>query len=305
MMKIALIDIGSNTMRMVIYNVDPKRKKYKALLTKKNVAGLASYFDNKGNLSDRGIDKLLKVLTSFQEIIEHFGIKTSLIFATASIRNAKNAEDVQKKVEDQIGRPIDLISGTKEAELGYLGIRDDYDISSGIIIDIGGGSSEISIIKDKELAFSTSLKEGSLSLYKKYVSRLFPTHSEVLKMQESVKKLIESEIESSCIIHTIYGSGGTMRAAGNIAMEHFDLSSNQTLELHQIDQLIHEYQFVSDQLLKTTLQVSPSRIHTLTPGFIIASEIAKYFKAKNFYISQKGVREGYLSNYLSKQDRLK
>lgn len=295
-MKYGIIDIGSNTIRLIIYLVD-EDKNITRLNDKKYVAGLASYI-KKGFLTKKGADKLVSVLNKLYKLCDTFGVDKVYPFATASLRNIKNSDEIVKFVEDNTGREIDLVSGKEEARLGYLGIKNDFDMKSGYIFDIGGGSTEITLIENGQVASSVSLNIGSLSLYKDYANGIIPKKSEAVKMQAKVL----AHLKKCKIVRKknslAYGIGGTIRACGNVSMELFDLPNAKELDRDILNDL---YQMMIEEkksALTKTLQVNPARIHTITPGMIILRELMKYFNLKTLYISDNGAREGYLSKIL-------
>lgn len=297
-MKYAVIDIGSNTIRLQIYAVD-ESKNIDSLLNKKTVAGLSSYVED-GLMTKKGVDKLVKVLNNFIYIVDHLKVENLYIFATAALRNAKNSRQILTYVEDQVGKKIDLISGEEEARLGYLGIREEYNISNGYILDIGGGSIEISLVEDNKVIYATSLTNGALSYYKKYSNNILLNK----KSATNIKKAISMELEKNKVKRfkkslPIYGLGGSIRACGNISQEYFDLPSNSHLYKDTLKALRKDLQKKDPDLTKTILQVVPERIHTIGPGAIALYEIFRYLNASDLYISKKGVREGYLKDKLA------
>lgn len=299
-MKYGIIDIGSNTMRLNLYSVE--NGEINSLLNKKNVAGLATYV-KKGQMTKKGADKLIKILNKFENICEAFDIKNIYAFATAALRNAKNSDDVMEYVRENSNIPIDLLSGEEEANLGYLGIQEDYDFDNGYILDIGGGSVEVTTVKNRKVIYSTSMTEGHLSLFRENVVSILPKKEEIKKMKKEIKKLIEQEnIETIKNTNIIYGTGGTIRACGNVAQEVFDLPTNSTLHKDTIDKLYKNLKKQDKKTMRTVLQVVPERVHTITPGIIILREILKYTNSETIKISKKGVREGYLLKVINKGD---
>ncbi len=291
-MKYGIVDIGSNTMRLNLYGVDSEGN-FESLLNKKSVAGLASYVEN-GYLSKKGVDKIVNVVNKFNTICQHFDIEKVSIFATASIRNAKNSPDVIKYVEEHTGSKINLLTEEEEANFGYHGISDDYNIENGYIVDIGGGSTELTLIENGSVAFSTSLPQGSLSLLRKFADEIFPKGGELQSMKHYIRALLKSSGIPEGLEYPVYGAGGTIRACGNISQEYFDLTSNKELSRGLVKKLSKKLYNRDIDVLKTVLQVSPERIHTIVPGMVIFREVLRYTKSKDIYISKNGVREGYL-----------
>lgn len=294
-MKYGIVDIGSNTIRLNLYLVTD-RKNIVSLLNKKTVAGLATYVEN-GYMTKKGADKLVKILKSYIKICNYFDIEKVKMFATASLRNTKNCNDVIKYIQDEIGTTVDLLSGEDEANFGYIGISEDYKIENGYIVDIGGGSTEITLIQNSKIKYATSLTEGSLSLLKRFSNNIFATEKEIKAMQKYVSKLLaDFKVPKSKTVVPVYGVGGTLRATGNIAMELYNLPSGKEISAENVRDLAKA--IISQDMLayKTVLQVTPERVHTIMPGLIILREILKHTGATNILVSDKGVREGFLIN---------
>lgn len=300
-MKYGIIDIGSNTIRLNLYLVTEEND-IVLLLSKKTVAGLSTYI-NSGHMTKKGADKLVRILKSFLEICGHFEIDKVLMFATAALRNAKNREEVLNYVEKAVKHKIDLVSGKDEAYLGYLGVKEDFKLVNGYILDIGGGSIEITVVENEEITYSTSLKEGHLSLYKEHVEKIFPNSKEAKNIAKHVREMLKEEnvpvLKDSC---PIYGMGGTIRATGNIAMEIFDLPSNNHLQIKTIKKLEKKLKKIDPVAMNMALQVVPERIHTITPGIIVLNEVIKYTNASQVNISRNGAREGYLVRSIVKNN---
>lgn len=291
-MKYAIIDIGSNTIRINVYCYE--NNKLKLIIHKKTVAGLASYVED-NLLNKRGIEKAIKVLQRFKKVTDLLKVNKTYVFATASLRNIKNSKEALEKILEKTDFQIDLVEGKDEAKYGFLGASLKYkDIEEGTIFDIGGGSSEITVFKNKKILDSASLCEGSLSIFKNFVDEIFPTLDDYNKIKKYIRSKIEgfeiNPIKSSMCI----GIGGTIRATGNISSEYFQDSSNEVIEYSNIQKMIELLLNRDPEFIRTVLQVVPERIHTITTGMIIFESLCEYFNIEKVFVSNKGVREGYL-----------
>lgn len=286
-MKYAVIDIGSNTIRINLYSLNDN--KYIKRLSKKNVAGLSSYISN-GIIVEKGIVKLERILKSYKEIIDDFRVDKVFCFATAAVRSAKNNKSIIKRMKKSTGITIELVSGKDEAKYSYVGLNTVYKLSDGIIIDIGGGSTEVLVVKENKVVYSKSLPIGSLNLYSNHVKKIFPTNEEIKNIKIEVDSFIKSLPKYK--FDTIHSIGGSMRAISNIIEEYSGLK-NGRVELEDVKNFMKNIK-VKPELIEILLQISPARVHTLTPGIIIAQRIAKYYKANSFSVCELGVREGYL-----------
>lgn len=167
-----IVDIGSNTMRLVIFKVE--NGKPRLLLNKKEMPELASFIKD-GMMVAEGINRACYILDSFNLLAKDLGVENLSVFATASLRNITNSQAAVSEIEDRTGLAINLLSGAQEAEYDFIGAARTVDLKSGILIDIGGGSTELVLYNNMKIQNSISLPIGSLSMYTAYVKHLFPT----------------------------------------------------------------------------------------------------------------------------------
>ena len=160
-MTYGVIDVGSNTIRLVIYEV--KENRIESLFSNKNTAGLIGYV-NDGELSRKGIRKACDVLNSLQKVAAHAQVEKLYVFATASLRNIANTKEAVEEIEKETGLDIDVISGHDEAELDFEGAAHAQKLKDGIMVDIGGGSIQISLFDKDNLVTTQNIRMGSLRL---------------------------------------------------------------------------------------------------------------------------------------------
>lgn len=300
-----VIDIGSNTIRLSLYEV--KDSVIRPMLNKKRVVGLASYIDDNEILNDKGIEKAIDTLNEYKVIIERIELKKLFVFATASLRNIKNTEEAVKKIQDETKINIDLISGEKEAFYDYIGATYKKDINSGIILDIGGGSTEIVFVKNKNIEKSVSIPIGSLNMYKKYVKRLVPTKEESKKIKKDVLEQLEKIDLKNNDYTEIYGIGGSVRGTFKLSQDFFELEKdNKEITRKNIKKLIDIFEDEPQVAISEILEVVPDRIHTIPTGMIILKTIMKFYGCKVVKLSEYGIREGYLiENVINNKDEHK
>ncbi|MGN0144949.1 MAG: phosphatase [Clostridium sp.] len=288
-----VIDIGSNTIRLSLYEVEDSM--IRPMLNKKRVVGLASYINDNGILSDKGIEKAIDTLNEYNMIIERIGLKKLFVFATASLRNIKNTEEAVKKIQNETNIDINVISGEKEAFYDYVGVTYKKDINNGIILDIGGGSTEIVFVKNKNIEKSLSIPIGSLNMYKKYVKRLIPTQEEGKKIKKDVlEELKKIDLENNDYSE-MYGIGGSVRGTFKLSQDFFELEKdNKEITRKNIKKLIDIFEDKPQIAISEILEIVPDRIHTIPTGMIILKTIMKFYNCKVIKLSEYGVREGYL-----------
>lgn len=297
-MQCALIDIGSNSMRLTVYEVEPNS--FKTLFREKFMAGLAGFVD-KRNLSDEGITRAVDGLLEFRHIIELFKIKNVAVFATASLRNIDNTEQAVAEISKRTGFDIEVISGEDEALLGYRGAMRELGLDSGVFVDIGGGSTEIVTFDNHKDSNAMSLPIGSLRLYSDHVERIMPKKADLREFEKRAKAELKI-FPKSTNYSTIVGVGGTARSSMKLVRRLFGLPKGTNKMTYLQLSVLCEILIKSDKnSIDLILKTEPERIHTIIPGIAILLEIAKRFNAKEIVISNYGVREGYLCHRAQKE----
>ncbi|OON91038.1 MAG: hypothetical protein ATN33_01815, partial [Epulopiscium sp. Nele67-Bin001] len=224
-MEYGVIDIGSNTIRLCIYK--EQDNDYVRLLNTKDTAGLVGYRKD-GYMTAEGVDKACAVLNKFKNTLSIIQIEKLFVFTTASLRNIKNSLSVIQEIEIRTGFSIDLISGEQEAKLGFTGASKINKLRNGLLIDIGGGSTELLEYEDGEVKDCVSLQFGSLSLYSTYVDDVFPDKKEYKEISEHVKtQLEEIDFIKNRSIETILGIGGSIRTVRKMCMKKYKIEDKE------------------------------------------------------------------------------
>ena len=299
-----VIDIGSNSIRLSVFQVE-EGGGLTQLFQRKEMTGLAACVNEKGNLTRQGIRRAADTLERFRWALEKILVEETFVFATASLRNVGNTKEVVQELFRQTGYQVQVLSGREEALLDYRGARLSLGGGDGLLVDIGGGSTELVGFRQGKAEFAVSMPVGSLNLYKRCVSDLLPTQEELRKIRQTVRRELErQELPKDFQAELLCGVGGTARNTCKLCNEWFGRPSEERgftdKELkHMMDRCKHPDKEHMDSLLA----VMPERIHTITPGMAILQTVARRFGCRQFAVSQQGVREGYLLEILSKRGR--
>ena len=289
-MYTGIVDIGSNTIRLIIYNID-KAKNIEKIFSYKETAGLAGYVE-KGLLNPNGITILNRTLTQIKKITDDLSIPKVWYFATASLRNIDNSDAVLKIIHDELGIDIDIISNEDEGYLSYYAMKsllnDKLNSENGIIADIGGGSSEIVIFKGNRIIENTSLPIGSLNLHSKFIKGIMPDKKEIKAIKDEINAHL-SKIDNNDTFSELIGVGGTFRLIPELLA-----NDNKVFTAHQLDNLIDCGKTDRNDLARLILKTKPERIHTALPGMMIAKEIMKKWNVLKVLTDRISVRDGYL-----------
>ncbi len=292
-MLCGIVDIGSNTIRLSIYSVE--NGNVKLLINKKETAGLSSYI-KKGKMSRAGIDIACETLEEYQSILDNFGIPDLRVFATAPLRNILNSEEAKAAIAARTGIQVDVLSGKEEASLDFVAASHIAEIRDGILIDIGGGSTEIVEFRHGTVLATCSLPLGTLTLYLNHVKGILPSKKKFREIQLDVAThLKEFEILKSSPYPTVHGVGGTVRAAARLNNVLFGLPScNSEFPAQNLEDMLDRFQNSGKLALETILRNAPARVHTLLPGMIILHTIAATCRSQTIQAHSFGIREGYL-----------
>lgn len=291
-MLYAMIDIGSNTVRMAIYQI--KDGEAELLMKKKHLVGLAAHVQE-GIMLQTGIDRAVEILSGFKAFLAQFGIDNMVAFTTAALRNAANSREAVGEIERRTGIPIRIILGEEEAEYDFIGTIHGLAAADGLIVDIGGGSTELVSYENRSIARKISLPMGSLAFRTKYVKGLLPTAEEVATMRQAAREHFAAAKEFAGLkFPEIVGIGGTFKGAAAL---YRDVYGEDVMEAEKLRSLIDRFEYrgaIPEEQTISLLRAVPERMHTILPGLVIASEAAAYFGAEHLTYSDSGVREGYL-----------
>ncbi len=299
----AMIDIGSNTIRMAVYEINENHTMQ--VMKRKHTVGLSAYVLD-GIMLEEGIRRASETVEEYRDFLAGMGIKNVVAFTTAALRNAKNSAEAVAAIEKKTGVPIRVISGEEEATFDFAGAIHDLASDDGVILDIGGGSTEIILYRARNVERKLSLPFGSLSLKVAYVEDLLPTPKEA----EAIKKEVSESLERVCrdlplMRDTVAcGLGGTFKGTCALYKKMYSTSEDNTrMEQKRFSEMIAHY--VSDEPPKEEdavrlMLASPDRIHTLLPGLILADVLTSALNCKEVVYSDSGVREGYLYSEILK-----
>lgn len=273
-----IIDIGSNTIRLVMYD------KGKQISNK----GLNSEIirDTKcGRLSREGIEKLCGQLTFLKE---EAGDNEIFAFATYAVRVLENKEEVKNIVFEKTNISIDILSGYEEAEYDFIGLKSTLNKGeSGIGADLGGGSCQIMFFENDEIVFSQSYPIGCRRIKNKFVKDIFPTEEETRNIENYVKEQLNNTKECK----KIYMMGGTAKTA--VKLYSF-LNGNENIDVMKKEKIKTLIGFIKETPPEVLKKILKNRYENIAVGLIIMEQIAEKMGAKEIHIKKCGVRDGYL-----------
>lgn len=301
-MKYAVIDLGSNTIRLVVY--EETNAEFHALFTQKFTAGLAAYLQD-GMMTSEGIRLICITLQRCKMLLKEFTPCTTLAFSTAPLRNIRNTQEAIDQIYAETGYSVDVLTGLEEAYLDYYGVQRELPVESGLLFDIGGGSTEILTFAHDGTGVIESVPIGSLNLSKKHIAKLFPDKKE----RDAIRLQVQKSLKRHKLNHlppyeTLCGIGGTARTVLQLlqAMKVI-LPAQRTFTAEQFRKLKKFLWKKDSAAMELLTQYCPDRLHTIFSGILILETLILQIRCTTVYVCKYGVREGYLRRYLMQQKK--
>lgn len=277
---VGIIDIGSNTIRLVVYE-----KGVKLSNTAVNSEILHDTVD--GQLTTQGTQKLCDAIEYLKSTAENIPIYA---IATFAFRVLDNCMEVKEKIFEKTGVRVDILSGKDEAKCDFKALLNEVGgDKNGIGIDLGGGSGQIFTFEKENLKFFDSYPIGAKKIKKIFAEGTFPTEDETKKIVKYIRKYITRVEEKS---EVLYVMGGTAKTAYRIYTYIKGTQNIEYIETKDLNNIIEFIKEAPDELIKNALR---SRYDNIICGIMVMIEIAKQYEAEKIIVLPCGVREGYIS----------
>ncbi|MED4056443.1 exopolyphosphatase [Niallia taxi] len=297
--SIAIIDLGSNSIQFAIYNIENNSVHTEEVKRVKVAARLISYIDKQGNITREGIDLTLQILQDFQKIGAENGVSRMIGFATAVIRNAANQEEVLAEIQKKTAIPFSILSGYEEAYFGYLGIIQAIDLQDGITIDIGGGSTEITLFRNRQLIEYYSFPFGAVNLNEKFTKGEIVTAEQIDKLQAYLSEQLQTLPWLSAAGLPVIGIGGSAKNLSRIHKAK-DKKNSLNMSIEDIDNVFKELSSLSVTERSVIKGLSKKRKDIIIPAIQIISTLMNMTKSPYFAYCTQSVRDGFIYDLLEK-----
>ena len=293
-LPVAVIDIGSNAVRLVIY--DGFNRCPMKTHTERLICGLGRSIQNTGCLDPEGVQQAMDSLARFSGILDTLKIKNVIPIATAALRDADDGQKFVDMVEERFGIRINVISGIEEARLSALGVMAGFGhITSGVVGDFGGGSLELISIENNKIQEQTTLPLGALRILALKTEK---ERKAYIQEHLSGLKLLKNNVKTN-----FYVLGGAWRSIGKAhihmtnypihVLDHYNMKYTKAQEFTT---LLSQQ---SPASLERMAGMSKRRVKDIPPAALVMSHVLRHLKPQNVYFSGTGLREGAIYNQLS------
>ena len=294
--RVSVIDIGSNSVRMVIYERTSRFAFHLLHEEKSKVRISENAYKHQGNLQEIPMQRTFDALENFLKISKSFKSRKTLCVATSALRDAPNQKEFIHKVRDRLKLNIKTISGEKEAYYGAIACANLLPKQNAALsIDIGGGSTELAYIDADNVSNTLSLKLGTVRLKELYFDK-----NDI----DGAVKYIDSQLQELSMhnISTLIGIGGTFRAVSSSIMKFSDYPLNKIHAYSYSIETFKEFLFnvlQADNTQLKALNIKANRLDVIKPGALILQRVINKLSIKDIITSGVGVREGvYLADLL-------
>jgi len=315
--RVATIDIGTNSTHLLIAKVEPKLNTFSIELAEKSTTRLGERDPDTGELTSLAMNRAFLTLKRFKDLSESYKVDSLIIAATSAVREASNGRIFISEIKNKIGLDVELISGAEEARLIYLGVLSGMQFRNKphLVLDIGGGSTELILADSSEARALTSTKIGAVRLQREFMKKDPISPQTELFLRSFIRGSMESAIDKvSKRIEP--GEEPVLVATSGTAMAIGALVSNKE---NQIQSKLQGYKIsknsldsIVSQLIKMTSSqrselssLSERRSEIIVPGALILQTIMTMVNANEVVLSERALREGLVVDWMCRNNYLK
>lgn len=310
--RLAAIDIGTNTFRLLIAEARKVRGNnytIREIFSERIVTRLGEGIAETGLLKKTAILRSISALKKFRRIICRHHVYRTCAAATSALRDAKNKSTFLKKAEKDTGFKIEIISGKEEAKKTSSGMLAGVNpAGTALMIDIGGGSTELIFIKNKKILLVKSLNLGVVYLAEKHMKNDPLLKEDLSRMSREIIRKINPIIKPFAKLSSgktvLIGTAGTVTTLAAIAkrLTRFDKSKihNSKITLEKIRRIFYDISTVSAKERIRYHTFDPTRLDIIVPGTLIVIKLMESLGFKEIIVSNYGLREGIIIDLYNK-----
>jgi exopolyphosphatase / guanosine-5'-triphosphate,3'-diphosphate pyrophosphatase len=299
-MLVAVVDIGTNSTRLLVAELEHGRVT-RELERRSTVTRLGAGVDADGRLRDDAMQRVFDTLAGYREAIDQHGAKRTLAVMTSAVRDAANGREFAAQVESRFGLEPHVLAGDDEARLTFLGAmseRDPADTATTLVVDIGGGSTELVIGAGHEMRFHVSTQAGVVRQTERHLHSDPPTPDELEALAADVRAIIEAGVPAAVRdgVERAIGVAGTATQLAAIAqeLEPYDASKahGYVITAAKRDQMREQLSSVPLEQRKQIRGLDPARAPTIVAGTVILTEVMNLFGLDRIEVSEHDILRG-------------
>jgi exopolyphosphatase/guanosine-5'-triphosphate,3'-diphosphate pyrophosphatase len=308
-MRVAVVDIGTNSTRMLVADVDPDAGSVEELERRSTVTRLGHGVDASGSLADDAMQRVFDTLADYRAAINRLGATANLAVLTSAVRDAANGAGFAQRVRDDFQLDAKVLSGDEEAQLTFLGAMsgrpelgqdggEDGDAPPTVVIDIGGGSTEFVVGVGRTARFHTSLRAGVVRMSERHIHSDPPDPDELQALAQDVHStLLDGLPDDECAaVQRGIAVAGTATSAAAIDQEldPYDPARvhGYQLQLGTVEMLLARLADMDEQQRRNVVGLHPDRAPTIIAGMILLEEAMHAFELESVEVSEHDILYG-------------
>ncbi len=299
-MRVAVVDIGTNSTRLLISDVEDGHVRNE-LERRTVVTRLGAGVDADGRLQDDAMERVYSTLADYRQLIDRHDAGTALAVLTSAVRDAANGDQFADTVQHRYGLTPHILSGDEEARLTFLGAtseRDPGDSTPTLVIDIGGGSTELVIGTGRGAEFHVSNQAGVVRQTERCIDTDPPTDAELQRLADDVRAILQDGVpaERRTKVEHAIAVAGTATSLGAIAqeLEPYDPEKvhGYVLSRSECETILARLASVPLAERRTTPGLDPARAPTIVAGVVILLCVLELFGLDRVEVSEHDILRG-------------
>jgi exopolyphosphatase/guanosine-5'-triphosphate,3'-diphosphate pyrophosphatase len=299
-MRVAIVDIGTNSTRLLIADVDPSTGAVDELLRRSEVTRLGDGVDSGGSLSEDAVVRVFSTLTDYRSTIDQYECEANLAVLTSAVRDAANGDAFAARVRSGHGLDARVLSGEEEAQLTFLGAMSGRPAPTEptVVIDIGGGSTEFVVGRGHTAGFHVSLPAGVVRMSERHIHSDPPSPHELQSLALDTRTIFLNGLppeERAPVTRGIAVAGtATSAAAIDQELDPYDPSRvhGYPLLLATVELLLARLADMTDAQRRHVVGLHPDRAPTIVAGTILLSEALRAFELDQVEVSEHDILFG-------------
>jgi exopolyphosphatase/guanosine-5'-triphosphate,3'-diphosphate pyrophosphatase len=299
-MRVAIVDIGTNSTRLLVADVDGATGSVNDLLRQSRVTRLGAGVDSGGELSPEAVERTCAVLADYRRLIDEHGCEANLAVLTSAVRDAANGADFTAHVRSDYGLDARTLSGDEEAQLTFLGAMSDRtpDPEPTVVVDIGGGSTEFVVGHDHTAGFHVSLQAGVVRMSERHIHSDPPAPAELQSLARDTREIFLAGLpaQERAPVTSGIAVAGTATSAAAIDQE---LDPYDPARVHRYPLLLATVELLLARLAEMTeaqrrevVGLHPDRAPTIVAGMILLAEAMRAFELDRVEVSEHDILRG-------------
>jgi exopolyphosphatase/guanosine-5'-triphosphate,3'-diphosphate pyrophosphatase len=299
-MRVAVVDIGTNSTRLLIADVDDSNGSVSDLLRQSRVTRLGAGVDSGGALSAEAVERTCAVLADYRDLIDRHECRANLAVLTSAVRDASNGADFTARVRRDYRLDARTLSGDEEAQLTFLGAMSDRepDREPTVVVDIGGGSTEFVVGHDHTAGYHVSLQAGVVRMSERHIHSDPPAPNELQSLAGDTRAIFLEGLppqERTPVTSGIAVAGtATSAAAIDQELEPYDPARvhRYPLLLATVELLLARLAEMTEAQRRQVVGLHPDRAPTIVAGMILLSEAIRAFELESVEVSEHDILRG-------------